>query len=214
MPPPRLAAGLAVIAGILVLSLVCTWRPSPSSPPEQPLAAPSPPHDLGSSQESATHHPATNPPSHAHTDIAAIHVTSIDAPADVQIETITRRADLPDPLKARVLIQMLPALPEEALARAAEEAASRLPDADYAAVLLPIVREPRTHGAAMGVLFADLMERPDAIALPTLLAIARQPAHPFSATARENLALLLGTSYAEDWPRWETEIRKRLAPPP
>lgn len=210
MPPPRTPVVVGLTAGVFVLSLLVTWRLSESRSTEQPIAAPSQPHGIEPAQESATDRPLTTSLPKVHPDPAPIHVTSTDTPADVQIETIARRADLPDPLKARVLIQMLPALPEEALARAAEEAASRLPDADYAAVLLPVVREPRTHGAAMSVLFADLMERPDAITLPALLAIARQPAHPYSGAARENLELLLGANFANDWPRWETEIRKRL----
>ena len=64
----------------------------------------------------------------------------------------------------------------------------------------------------MSVLFADLMERPDSIALPALLAIARQPAHPYAATALDNLRLLLGANYGSDWRKWNEAIQDAVAP--
>ena len=142
-----------------------------------------------------------------------ILLRSGDLPAEMQIEAIVARTDAPDWVKARVLIQMLPGLPEEALAKAADEAASRLPDADYTTVLLPTVLDPETHGLAMSVLFADLMERPDVITLPTLLAIARRPEHPYAPSAKDNLVLLLGKDFGGDWFAWEKKIRARLTPP-
>lgn len=144
-------------------------------------------------------------------DLAPIPLFAGNVPAEMQIEAIARRTDVPDGLKARALLQMLPGLPEEALAKAADEAASRLPDSDYAAVLLPVVVAPGTHGTAMRVLFADLMERPDAITLPALLTIARNPAHPYATAAHDNLELLLGADFGRDWRRWDVEVRQRLA---
>ncbi len=144
-------------------------------------------------------------------EFAPILLRSDDVPAEVQIEAFLRRTDVPDRLKARALIQMLPGLPEEGLTRAAEEVANRLPDADYATMLLPTVLDPKTPGLAMSVLFADLMERPDAITLPSLVTIARNPEHPYAPSARDNLALLLEKDFGGDWSAWEKEIRLRLA---
>ena len=131
-----------------------------------------------------------------------------------QIEAIANRSDVPDLLKARLLIQMLPGLPEEALAQAAESATDLLADKDYAATALPTVLDPRTHGRAMSVLFADLMERPDAIALPALLAIARNPKHAFAPAARDNLQLLLGQDLGSEWAKWDAAIQRHLQPVP
>jgi hypothetical protein len=58
-------------------------------------------------------------------------------------------------------------------------------------------------------MWSDLMERPDDITLPTLLTIARNPAHPFAKNAAENLELLLGQSFGTDWQRWDAAIRER-----
>ena len=132
-------------------------------------------------------------------------------PWEEKIEGVTGAGDLNDAVKARRLLAMLPALPEQALTAAAEEAVKRLPDADYNAVALPLVANPQTHGRVESVLFADLMERPDAITLPVLLRIAQIPNHPYARFAHDNLDLLLGEDYGADWPKWEAAVRKSLA---
>ena len=136
-----------------------------------------------------------------------------DAPWEKTIDALMRRADLSETMKARALIQMLPGLPPEVLGHAAEEAATRLPDADYAALLRPTLVNPQTHGMAMSVLFADLMQRPEAITLPILAAIAREPRHPYAQNARDNLQLLLRQDFGGDWVKWDEAIRARLASP-
>jgi hypothetical protein len=82
-----------------------------------------------------------------------------------------------------------------------------LPDRDYATVAAPVVTNPKTHAQALAVLFADLNERPDAIALPALLSIARQPEHPFSEPALDNLRFILRADHGRDWPKWEAAVR-------
>ena len=60
--------------------------------------------------------------------------------------------------------------------------------ADYRA-LQNVTTNPATYGPALAVLWSDLMQRSRSVALPTLLAIARNPAHPYAAPARaEDLA--------------------------
>ncbi len=135
------------------------------------------------------------------------------APWEKTIEAVSGRTDLSDTAKARALIAMLPRLPPEGLARAAEEAVTRLPDADYATALRPTLIAPQTHGMAMSVLFADLMQRPDSIALPILVTIAQDPKHPYSQNARENLQFLLRQDFGNDWARWNEAIRNRIGSP-
>jgi hypothetical protein len=130
-----------------------------------------------------------------------------DAPSDKKIDAMTQRTDLSDTARARMLIAMLPALPEKVLARAAEEAVTRLPDADYTAALRPTLINPQTHGMAMSVLFADLMQRPNAITLPILVSIAQDSNHPYAQHARENLQFLLGQDFGADWAKWNEAIR-------
>ena len=130
-----------------------------------------------------------------------------------QIELATNDPAKNDTERSRAVFGLLPGLPEEALGEAAERAVKRLPDADYATTALPVVINPQTHSRAMSVLFADLMERPDAITLPALLQIARNSGHAFAPSARDNLQLLLNADFANDWPRWEAEIQRALVEP-
>ena len=132
-------------------------------------------------------------------------------PWEEKIGSVTGAGDLDDTAKARRLLAMIPALPEPALTTAAEEAVKRLPDAHYNAVALPVVANPQTHGLVESVLFADLMERPDAITLPALLRIAQIPHHPYAKFAHDNLDLLLGEDHGADWPKWDAAVRKALA---
>ncbi len=132
-------------------------------------------------------------------------------PWEEKIGSVTGAGDLDDTAKARRLLAMLPNLPEYGLATAAEEAVKRLPDADYNSVALPVVANPGTHGLVESVLFADLMERPDAITLPALLRIAQIPNHPYAKFAHDNLDLLVGEDFGADWPKWDAAVRKALA---
>lgn len=126
------------------------------------------------------------------------------------VARVLENPDLTDSAKAQHLLAALTALPEESLETVAGEAVARLPDADYAAALGALLN-PQTHGAILSVLFADLLERPDAITLPSLLAIARNPGHPFAPSAAANLELLLEANYGSDWTRWDAEIRAALS---
>lgn len=127
------------------------------------------------------------------------------------IESVTGAGNLSETAKAQRLLSLIPSLPENGLATAAEEAMNRLPDADYNAVALPVVANPQTHGSVESILFGDLMERPDAITLPALLRIAQIPNHPYAKFARENLDLLLGEDFGADWVKWDAAVRKTLA---
>jgi len=127
-----------------------------------------------------------------------------------RIAAVTQSGALNESAKAKHLLDMLPGLPEEALETAAREAIKRLPDKEYAAARARLIN-PQTHGRVLSVLLEDLMERPDEITLPTLLSVARTPAHPLSEAARANLELLLGKNVGADWPKWETEIRRALS---
>ncbi len=128
---------------------------------------------------------------------------------EARIEKVTSAPGLNESAKAKTLLAMLNSLPPEALETAAREAGERLPDSMYASASAMLLN-PKTHGRVLGVLFEDLLVRPDAVALPALLALARNPAHPFATAARENLELLLGKNFGNEWPRWSAEIRRAL----
>jgi hypothetical protein len=122
-------------------------------------------------------------------------------------------AQVPDGVKAQALFDLIPRVPEEMRANTAEEAAALLRDRDYARIARPWIVNAKTHGAVLGALFADLMQRPDAVALPTLVEIAKTPDHPFAPTARDNLTLLVGHDFGIDWPAWDKAVLQRLNAP-
>ncbi len=120
---------------------------------------------------------------------------------------------LTDAEKARLLLQQLASSPGEAQASIAEAAVNLVADDVYCAIVLPALLNPHTHGAAASVLFAALLERGDAVALPSLLELAQTSKHPLAPSARETLALLVGADYGADGPAWERAIQRQLAQP-
>lgn len=130
---------------------------------------------------------------------------------EAKIAGVIAEKDISDSAKSRRLLELIAALPEHGMTTATEEAVKRLPDTDYNAIALPFVTNPQTHGLVESVLFDDLMRRPDAIALPALLRIARIPNHPYARFAHDNLDLLIGEDFGADWLKWEAAIQKSLA---
>ncbi len=174
--------------------------PSPEVLPDPPKA--SNPSPLGDAVPAPEEAPLRPPP---------IELSSSPLACEQQIAAAAARGrDARS--RAREILTLLPRLPEEALPTAAEQAVEHLPDADYAATALPVIIDPHTHGSVLSTLFADLMERPDAITLPALLAIAQNPAHPFAPAALDNLRLLLRTNHGTDWVQWHQAVEDTLAP--
>ena len=166
--------------------------PAPDSPEPQIAAIPQNPDDSA---------PQTAPP---------LPLDMVPSTSELQLaEKLSR---LKPTEKARAIFALLSTLPREALATAAGQAVEKLPDADYPTTALPVVTNPETHGQVLSVLFADLLERPDAIALPALLTIAKNADHPFAPSALDDLRLLLSADHGTDWPRWEAAIRQKLTP--
>lgn len=133
-----------------------------------------------------------------------------DLPWEKRINEVLDNSQIKDSDKGRLLIQMLPGLPSEGRETAAEFAVQHLGDADYQPAREFIIN-PASDPAALTILWADLMGRPEAVSLPTLLQVARNSAHPYATNARENLDLLLGSDFGTDWPRWESAIQRKVS---
>jgi hypothetical protein len=130
------------------------------------------------------------------------------------VEELAEVAALGPKERAKAIFARFAEWPPEALAAASAQAVDGLPDGEYAAIVLPILTDPQTHGQALSVLFADLLERPDAIALPALVAIARNPLHSFGPSALDDLRLLLDADHGKDWGRWDAAVGARVAERP
>ena len=73
-----------------------------------------------------------------------------------------------------------------------------------------MITNPKTRGQVLSPMFSDLLDRSDAVTLPTLLDIATTPDHPFAPEAVEDLKLLVGADYGTDWVQWTQAIRQIL----
>ncbi len=127
-----------------------------------------------------------------------------------RVEAVERAAHLGDAQKAREILGLLPSLPDEALESATQSAVRCLSDSEYqpARVLL---LNPKSHGRVLSVLFADLLERRDAVLLPALIAIARTPSHPLGKAARDNLEFLVGKDFGVNWGQWEQAAERLIS---
>ena len=216
----RIRVGLLVIlAGFLFVALLCFGRVRENSQPklvsapqiqarDVPTAVPAPQADVELIELPAQ----VSDPLPEELDTLLLTPLELQRgvlPWEERINSILSTTRLSDSLKARILLGGLRGLPEEGLQKASQEAIDRLSDRDYA-IVAGILIDPRTHGMVQSVLFADLLERPDGITLPTLLAIARNTDHPLATSARDNLELLLGKRFENDWAKWEVEISRAL----
>ena len=129
-------------------------------------------------------------------------------PWELQIKAAASRA--PDgTAAAKAILELLAYLPEEALETAVEQAMNRLPDKTWRDVALPFLLNPQAHGRVLSVLFADLMERPDEVSLPSLRQVASVPVHPLGTFALDNLRLLLGEDFKLEAQNWEALLQAR-----
>jgi hypothetical protein len=115
-------------------------------------------------------------------------------PWEIQLKEVKSRG-LDPTGAAKAILGLLAYLPEEALETAVQEAMEQIPDQGWRAVALPLLLNPQTHGRVQSVLFADMMERPKTVSLPSLLEVASTPAHPLAAFALDDLKLFLGENF-------------------
>ncbi len=130
-------------------------------------------------------------------------------PWEAEIDDVLARKET-STARATTLLAMLVRLPVEARERAVSEALGLLPNENYAAVAMPYLQNPQTSGQILAVMFADVMDRPEAIQLPALLAVLRTPGHPYAEPARQNLEATLQTDLGNNWAAWDAAVRKRL----
>ena len=110
---------------------------------------------------------------------------------------------------AKVLINMLPTLPPDGQADAAQHISNLLLDQDYNAVL-PLVKNPALPEEVLDVFLTDLLNREDAVKLPVLLEIAKISNHPHHEESMADLQVFLDVDHGTDWPKWEASLKAYL----
>ncbi len=134
-------------------------------------------------------------------------------PWELQLKEIKARTS-DATLAAKAILGLLPYLPEEALEPAIEQAMEKLPTAAWRQVALPVLLNPQTHARVMSSLFTDLMERPASTSVPSLLEVAKAPAHPFTEFAVDNLKVFLGENFDPKTADWTALLQKTSESPP
>lgn len=111
--------------------------------------------------------------------------------------------------KADQLLEMLPRLPEDGQVEAIQHISNLLPDEKFSS-LNTMLTNAVTAEPVLEILMTDTLNRPNALKLPTLLQIARQPGHPKSEEARDILEVFVDENYGEDWSKWEKAVQDWL----
>ncbi len=120
------------------------------------------------------------------------------------------RTDTSETNTAQMLINLLPTLPPEGQAEAAQHITNLLVDEEYMRVL-PLVRNPALPEEVHDVFLTDLMNREDPVKLPALLDIAKLPTHPLHEEALVDLEIFLDEEFGTDWARWDAAVKKYVA---
>jgi hypothetical protein len=111
---------------------------------------------------------------------------------------------------AQLLINLLPTMPPEGQAEAAQHISNLILDKDYGRVL-PMLKNPKSVAPEVqDVLVTDLMNRSDAVKLPALLEVAKIPDHPYHDEAMTDLQIFLDQDNGSNWSKWDGAVREYL----
>jgi hypothetical protein len=207
------AAAVIVAAGVLVgwwgtggkitiaepraTSALPSSEPSPHETPLAPL--PSPPQQRQA--PSTRPKPAPAPRIASTSDLITNWQERVDSIVGSQLDST---------LKADQLLQLYPRLPQDGQIEAAQFASNLIPDTNYNAVGT-LLTNAETPEPVLDVLLAGLLTRPDAVKLPYLLQVARDPANSKAEQARLYLQTYLEHDYGNNWSEWQASVDRRTS---
>jgi hypothetical protein len=110
---------------------------------------------------------------------------------------------------AQLLINLLPTMPPEGQAEAAQHITNLILDKDYGRVM-PMLKNPSLPQEVHDVLVTDLMNREDPVKLPALLEVAKIPNHPYHDEAMTDLQIFLDQDNGNNWAKWDGAVREYL----
>ncbi|MHA3770964.1 hypothetical protein ACXR0O_05435 [Verrucomicrobiota bacterium sgz303538] len=127
---------------------------------------------------------------------------------EVKIDQVLR-SNAGETETAQVLINMLPTLPAEGQAEAAQHISNLIQDKDYNRVM-PLLRNTNLPEEVHDVFVTDLMNREDVVKLPALLEIAKIPNHPHHEEAQTDLQIFLDEDFGTNWAKWDSAVKEYL----
>lgn len=111
---------------------------------------------------------------------------------------------------AAELALILPTLPLEGQVEAVQHMVNLTEDDKYI-VASNMLLNPGTHPELREVLLADVLDRPNSVKLPVLLAVMAVPGHPSLAEAHRSLREVLGSDFGISSAAWSAPVQSFLA---
>jgi len=107
--------------------------------------------------------------------------------------------------KAQALLALFPQLPAAAQPAAAHHLVNLLPDNSFATFATQLTNA-NASAEVRAAIYTDLVQRPNAIKLPWLLAIARSPGISQAREAATLLQATLREDHGTNWEAWSARI--------
>jgi hypothetical protein len=111
--------------------------------------------------------------------------------------------------KVHQLLAMFPLLSEDGQVEVAQHLSNLVPDEEYAS-FGGYLTNPAIPESVLDILLSDALNRPNALKLPLLLEVARDPQNPKSGEAKDLLELYLEEDYGNDWDQWRAKTEQWL----
>jgi len=118
-------------------------------------------------------------------------------------------SDDPDTNKVAKLYALFPTLPPDGQEEAAQHLSNLVDDEDYKP-LGDMLKNDKLPEGVLDELLADVLNRPNNLKLPLLLAVASDANHVKHDEAKDLLELYLGEDYGTDWNSWGTHMTNWL----
>lgn len=200
---------LAIVVIGIVIAALSFLNTKPPVRPSQAAALPSPAPAAEPLRERPRRNlPAPSPPEKTTAAVPPKPPPAPLAPWEYKIDEVLR-SSADESQTAQILINMLPSLPPDGQAEAAQHISNLLLDKDYNKVL-PLVKNPNLSEEVLDVFVTDLMNRDDSTKLPTLLEIARIPNHPHREEALTDLEIFLDEDFSDDPVALQRGVQKYL----
>jgi hypothetical protein len=140
-----------------------------------------------------TPEPAPAPLPKEDEDRLHLWLTESETPADAASNILASWKDLSEPGRTA----------------AAQHLANLVADDQFAPVA-NILLDPQSSRDVKSILFADILNRPDALKWPLIMKVLETKDHPLSPEARNILTVVLGRDYGDDWAKWQQHVDKDL----
>jgi hypothetical protein len=201
---------LAVVVVAIVGTAIWFLQSPPTTPPSLPTVATKPVQATPVPMPVSPVRTETTP-----TATAAVPKPEVTKPTpepmaewEMKIDQALR-ANVGETETAQILINMMPTLPPEGQAVAAQHIANLIQDKDFNRVM-PLLRNTALPEEVHDILVTDLMNRDDAVKLPALLEVAKMPNHPHHEEAQTDLQIFLDEDYGTNWQQWDKAVKDYL----